>query len=248
MIVLKSQREIEKMRKSGQIVSKILQELKAMVRPGISTYQLDQRAETLIDQFHVRPAFKGYRGFQHCICASINEEVVHGIPSKQRIVQEGDFLSIDFGVIYEGFYGDSALTVGVGSISEEKQKLLKVTEASLWKGIDQMQVGHRLSDISHAVQSYVEKHGYSVVREFVGHGIGHELHEDPPIPNYGRPAEGPVLKTGMVFAIEPMVNQGDPDVMVLEDGWTAVTVDGKLSAHFEHTIALGDNGPEVLTI
>ena len=248
MIVLKSQREIEKMRKSGQIVSKILQELKAMVRPGISTYQLDQRAETLIDQFHVRPAFKGYRGFQHCICASINEEVVHGIPSKQRIVQEGDLLSIDFGVIYEGFYGDSALTVGVGSISEEKQKLLKVTEASLWKGIDQMQVGHRLSDISHAVQSYVEKHGYSVVREFVGHGIGHELHEDPPIPNYGRPAEGPVLKTGMVCAIEPMVNQGDPDVMVLEDGWTAVTVDGKLSAHFEHTIALGDNGPEVLTI
>jgi len=190
MIVLKSQREIEKMRKSGQIVSKILQELKAMVRPGISTYQLDQRAETLIDQFHVRPAFKGYRGFQHCICASINEEVVHGIPSKQRIVQEGDLLSIDFGVIYEGFYGDSALTVGVGSISEEKQKLLKVTEASLWKGIDQMQVGHRLSDISHAVQSYVEKHGYSVVREFVGHGIGHELHEDPPIPNYGRPADG----------------------------------------------------------
>jgi methionyl aminopeptidase len=247
MIVLKSAREIEKMKKSGQIVARILQQLKAKVRPGVTTLELDQLAEKLIKENNVLPAFKGYKGFKHCICASVNQEVVHGIPSEKRVLQEGDLFSADFGVIYEGYYGDSAFTVAVGKINSEYQKLVKVTEESLYKGIDQIKIGNHLSDISHAVQTHVEKHGFSVVREFVGHGIGQALHEDPPIPNYGEPHQGPVLKEGMVLAVEPMVNIGRPSVTILDDGWTAVTTDGSMSAHFEHTIAVTANGPDILT-
>ncbi len=247
MIILKSAREIENIRRGGGIVRKILMELKDYAKPGISTLELDQLAEKLTGQFQVKPAFRGYKGYQHCLCASINDEVVHGIPSSKRFLKEGDIIGLDFGVIYEGYYSDSAITVGIGKISDEARKLIRVTEEALWQGIAQMRPKNRLFDISHAVQKHVEQNGFSVVRQFVGHGIGQALHEDPAIPNYGDPQTGIELKAGMVFAVEPMVNTRGGDVRVLNDGWTAVTTDGGLSAHFEHTIAISEEGPSVLT-
>src|SRR3989338_213278 len=248
MIILKSPREIEKMKKSGRIVATILQEIKAAVKPGVSTLNLDQVAERWIEKFKVKSAFKGYKGYKHCLCTSINHEVVHGIPSPKRILQEGDIIGLDFGVVSEGYYGDAAITVPVGKISSEIQTLLEVTEQSLWKGIDQMKIKNYLSDISHVVQSHVESHGFSVVREFVGHGIGQALHEDPPVPNFGEPHQGTVLQEGLVLAIEPMVNRGKPEVLILSDGWTAVSSDRSLSAHFEHTVALTAEGVQILTL
>ena len=247
MIILKSPREIESMRKAGQVVGKILQELKSRVEPGISTGQINQWAEELIKQFKAKPAFKGYKGFPYSICTSLNEEVVHGIPSEKRILKEGDLLSLDFGVIVEGYYGDSALSLVVGKETPLQKKLIQVTEKSLWKGIEQMKVKNHLHDVSQAVQRTVEAEGFSVVRDFVGHGIGQKLHEEPPLPNYGESGTGPLLKAGMVLAIEPMVNEGKPEVRILDDGWTAVTQDGKLSCHFEHTVAILSDGPEILT-
>lgn len=247
MIVIKTAREIEKMKHAGKVVATILQELRSQVKPGMSTLAIDHIAENMIRKFKVKSAFKGYRGFKHCICTSVNEEVVHGIPSEKKILNSGDILSLDFGVIYDGYYGDSAITISVGEVSEVAKKLIDVTEASLWKGITQGIIGNTLHDISHAIQQYVEKNGFSVVREFVGHGIGQSLHEDPPVPNYGEPKTGMPLKEGMVLAIEPMVNIGEASVQILEDGWTAVTVDKSWSAHFEHTVALLADGPEVLT-
>lgn len=234
------------MRTAGRMVAEILQILREQVRPGVTTFELDQLAEEQCQKRKARPAFKGYGGFPYTICASPNDRVVHGFPNQQPLV-EGDIISIDFGLIIDGFYGDSAITVPVGRIAPKTEELLKVTQDSLACGIAKAVHGGHLSDISHAVQTRVEADGYSVVREFVGHGIGRQLHEDPQIPNYGIAGRGPKLKVGMTFAIEPMVNVGDPGVKVLNDGWTAVTVDGQLSAHFEHTIAVTDNGPEILT-
>lgn len=247
MIILKSKREIDKMRVSNRMVADILHELKAEMQPGITTRELDRLAEEKIRQRGAIPAFKGYRGFPASICTSVNEEVVHGIPSK-RVLKEGDLLSIDIGVLYDGYYGDSAITVGIGKIDAEAEKLLRVTEEALYAGIEQAQVGGFLSDISHAIQQYVEKHHYSVVKVFVGHGIGTSLHEEPQIPNFGPPGRGPKLREGMVLAIEPMVNIGGSDVEILEDKWTVVTADRTRSAHFEHTIALTEEGVEILTL
>ena len=234
------------MRKAGRMVAAILQLLSEKVRPGITSIELDRLAEKQCVKWKARPAFKGYGGFPFTICASPNDRVVHGFPNREPL-QEGDIISIDFGLIIDGFYGDSAVTIPVGKIDQQTAKLLAVTRASLDCGIAAAVSGGHLSDISNAVQERVESDGFSVVREFVGHGIGRQLHEDPQIPNYGPPGCGPQLKPGMTFAIEPMVNVGLPGVKVLEDGWTAVTVDGRLSAHFEHTIAITDNGPEILT-
>jgi methionyl aminopeptidase len=246
MVILKSPREIERIRISNQMVAEILQKLEAKIAPGVDTLSLDRMAETLALENKAVPAFKGYRGFPYSLCASVNEQVVHGFPSK-RSLEEGDILSIDFGILHDGYYGDAAITVPVGKTTDVAQRLLQVTKEALFLGIGQAVTGNRLSDISHAVQSHVEKAGFSVVRKFVGHGIGKDLHEDPQIPNYGKPGVGIRLKPGMVFAIEPMVNAGKYDVETLEDGWTAVTKDGSLSAHFEHTIAITENGPVVLS-
>jgi len=247
MVILKSQREIEKMRHAGRIVAEILAALKNIAKPGMTTLDLNRHSEQLIKKRGVISSFKGYKGYKHALCTSLNDEVVHGIPSKKRVLKEGDILSLDFGVIYEGYHGDSAITFPIGEVGSKVKKLLKVTEASLYKGIEKMTTKNRLFDISHAVQSYVEKNGFSVVRQFVGHGIGQALHEDPPVPNFGDPDEGFKLKVGMVFAIEPMVNMGEPEVRVLEDGWTAVSVDRSLTAHYEHTVAILSDGPEILT-
>lgn len=247
LINLRSQREIEKIRRACLIVAEILARLKEMVRPGISTWDLDALSEKLSTENKAKPAFKGYRGFPHSLCASVNEEVVHGIPSKERVLHEGDIVSLDFGVVVDGYYGDAAITVPVGKIAPEAERLCRVTEESLYEGIQQAVVSNRLSDISHAIQAYVEARGFSVVREFVGHGIGQHLHESPQIPNYGPPGKGVKLKPGMVLAIEPMINMGDPGVEILRDKWTAVTLDRKLSAHFEHTVAVTENGPYILT-
>nr|HID59230.1 type I methionyl aminopeptidase [Desulfobacterales bacterium] len=246
MIILKSPRELEKIRKSNVIVADILEILKERVRPGIDTLTLNDLAEKLAYKRGCKPAFKGYRGFPFSLCTSLNNQVVHGFPSKEPL-KEGDILSIDFGVVHDGYYGDAALTVPVGSVSEEALRLINVTREALYLGIEQARVGNRLFDISYAIQAHVEASGFSVVRKFVGHGIGKELHEEPQIPNYGTPGTGPRLKEGMVFAIEPMVNAGGSDVETLEDGWTAVTKDGSLSAHFEHTIAITGNGPIILS-
>jgi len=246
MIVLKTPAEMKRMRKSGQMVAEVLKMLESHVEPGITTQKLDQLAEEQCRKWKARPAFKGYGGFPFTICASPNDQVVHGFPNSEPL-REGEILSIDFGLIYDGFFGDSAITLPVGEIDDSTQRLLDVTLSSLEDGIAAAKNNGRLSDISNAVQSRVEKVGYSVVREFVGHGIGSRLHEDPQIPNYGLPGRGPKLKTGMTLAIEPMVNMGSPSVRVLEDGWTAVTLDGRLSAHFEHTVAITDQGPEILT-
>ena len=246
MIVCKSAREIERMRAANLLVADVLAELAALVAPGVTTADLDQEAERLVRAGGAEPAFKGYRGYPATLCASINEQVVHGIPSR-RAVAEGDIISLDMGVKLNGFYGDSAVTVPVGRVSEDVSRLLRVTQEALEKGIEQVRVGGRVSDIGHAIQAHVESNGFSVVREFVGHGIGASLHEEPQIANYGEPGRGPRLAEGMVFAIEPMVNMGKPAVKVLADGWTAVTRDGSLSAHFEHTVAVTKDGPFVLT-
>jgi methionyl aminopeptidase len=246
MIVCKSRREIEKLRVSGRVVREILEEMRTQVRPGVATLELETYAAKRVRQLGVKPAFRGYRGYPCCLCASVNNEIVHGIPSKRRL-SEGDIVSLDLGVIVDGYYGDSALTVPVGGILDSLKRLLRVTEESLQLAISQARVGNRLGDISSAVQQHAEKAGYSVVREFVGHGIGRALHEDPQIPNFGEPGHGPVLKEGMVLAIEPMLNEGAGDIRVLDDQWTAVTADGTFSAHFEHMVAITPNGPDVLT-
>jgi len=246
MIVCKSASELVRMRTANALVADVLGALEAMVLPGVTTLDLDAVAESLVREGGAEPAFKGYRGFPATVCASVNEEVVHGIPSK-RPLKAGDIVSLDVGVLLDGFYGDSALTVPVGEISVAAAKLLSVTEQSLERAISAVRAGARVSDLGHAVQHYVEANGYSVVREFVGHGIGTKLHEEPQIPNYGQPGQGPRLAEGMVLAIEPMVNIGSATVKVLKDGWTAVTSDGNLSAHFEHTVAVTAEGAEVLT-
>ena len=246
MIICKSPREIESLKKSNQIVALILEEIRRYIKPGITTIEIDRLAEKLIKKYHCAPAFKGYRGFPASICVSVNEQIVHGIPGKRRL-KEGDIVSLDLGVKVDGFFGDAAITVPVGKIDPESQKLLRVTKEALYKGIEQAQLGRRLSDISHAIQSWVEKHGFSVVRDFVGHGIGKNLHEEPQIPNFGRPNFGPRLKEGMVLALEPMVNIGSHEVKILDDGWTAVTADGSRSAHFEHSIAVTKDGPLILS-
>ncbi len=247
MVQLKSKAEIEKMRSAGAIVAQVLHEIEDLVKPGATTFDLDLFAQTRTKELGAKPAFKGYHGFPGTLCVSVNEEVVHGIPSKKRILKEGDIVGIDFGVILDGWFGDSARTFPVGKISPEAAKLLEITEKSLFLGIAEANPGQNLFDIGHAVQKYVESFGYSVVREFVGHGIGKNLHEDPQVPNFGIRGKGMVLKPGMVLAIEPMINAGKPEVRVLADGWTAVTVDKKLSAHFEHTIAITESGTEILT-
>ncbi|HXA56571.1 MAG TPA: type I methionyl aminopeptidase [Candidatus Acidoferrum sp.] len=247
MVICKSTAELEKMHRAGLLVWEVLEKMRAMVKPGISTKELDQFAEQYTRQHKAKPAFKGYRGYPGSVCTSINEEVVHGIPSASRKVKEGDILSMDFGVVMDGYYGDAALTVPVGNIAPEREKLLRVTRESLERAIEKVRAGNRLGDISAAVQQWVEKNGYSVVREFVGHGIGTKMHEDPQLPNYGPPGQGPRLQEGMVLAIEPMVNTGSPAVKVLDDDWTAVTADGSDSAHFEHTVAVTANGPWILT-
>lgn len=247
MIVCKSPDEIAKMRAASRIVSDVLEQLRAAVEPGITTRELDELAEREIRSAGAVPAFKGYRGFPATLCVSVNEEVIHGIPSRRKL-QEGDIVSLDMGVKLDGFFGDSAITVPVGRVSKEATALLETTHAALWRAIDRVRVGARISDLGHAVQTLVESQGFSVVREFVGHGIGSSLHEEPQIPNYGQPGRGPRLAPGMVLAVEPMVNMGSPDVKVLPDGWTAVTRDGRLSAHFEHTVAVTAEGPLVLTL
>ncbi|HVL70072.1 MAG TPA: type I methionyl aminopeptidase [Vicinamibacterales bacterium] len=246
MIVCKSPAEIERMRAAAALVADVLAELAAMVAPGVSTLELDAAAERLVREGGAEPAFKGYRGYPNTLCASVNEQVIHGIPTK-RPLAEGDIVSLDIGVKLNGFYGDSAVTVPVGRVSDEAARLLRVTQESLEKGIAQVRLGGRVSDIGHAIQAHVEAHGFSVVREFVGHGIGTSLHEEPQIANYGDPGRGPRLAEGMTLAIEPMVNVGRPGVKMLSDGWTAVTRDGSLSAHFEHTVAVTKDGPLVLT-
>ncbi len=247
MIILKSERELELMRRAGRIVALAVQELEAAVKPGVTTGELDRLAEDLIKRHNAVPAFKGYQGFPGSICTSVNDEVVHGIPGPRKL-QEGDIISIDVGVIYRGYYGDMAVTFPVGEVSQEAKRLIKVTRESLYAGVKKAYPGSRLSDISHAVQSYVEANGFAVVRDYVGHGIGQNMHEDPQIPNFGRPGFGPVLKPGMVLAIEPMVNAGTYEVRTLPtDNWTVKTVDGSLSAHFEHSVAVCEDGPEILT-
>jgi methionyl aminopeptidase len=247
VIVCKSASEIERMRAANMLVADVLHELGTLVAPGVTTADLDVAAEKLVRAAGAEPAFKGYRGYPATLCASINEEVVHGIPSKKRALGAGDIVSLDMGVKLNGFYGDSAVTVPVGRVSDNVLQLLKVTQEALELAIVQVRVGGRVSDIGHAVQRHVEANGFSVVREFVGHGIGSSLHEDPQIANYGEPGRGPRLAEGMVLAIEPMVNMGRSAVKVLADGWTAVTKDGSLSAHFEHTVAVTRDGPLVLT-
>lgn len=246
MIICKTPREIEIMREAGRIVALTHQELKQHITPGITTKELDQIAEKTIQKYGATPSFKGYNGFPGSICASVNEELVHGIPGKRKL-KEGDIISIDIGAKYNGYHGDSAWTYPVGNISESVQKLLDVTEKSLYLGLEQVKPGERLSNISHAVQTHAEENGFSIVREYVGHGIGQDLHEDPQIPDYGPPNRGPRLKPGMVICVEPMVNQGRRYVKTLSDDWTVVTVDGKWCAHFEHTIALTEAGYEILT-
>ena len=248
MVQLKSKSEIEQMRKAGAVVAQVLLEIGEMVKPGVSTADLDLFAQVRTKELGAKPAFKGYHGFPATLCVSVNEEVVHGIPSKKRILNDGDIVGVDFGVVLDGWYGDSAKTFCVGKVSDEIDKLVKITEKSLYLGIDQAKSGNHLFDIGHAIQNYVESYGFSVVREFVGHGIGKNLHEDPQVPNYGSKGKGMLLKPGMVIAIEPMINAGRPEVKVLSDGWTAITADRKWSAHFEHTVAITEQGNQILTL
>ncbi|MDI3538856.1 MAG: methionyl aminopeptidase [Bacillota bacterium] len=246
MIILKSPQEIDIMRAAGRLTALAVAELKRAIRPGVTTAELDALAEDFITRHGGIPAFKGYQGFPGSICASINNEVVHGIPGLRQ-VKSGDIISIDIGAIVDGYVGDAAFTAPVGEVSEEALELLRVTEEALYRGIAEARPGRRLSDIGHAIQVHVEKAGFSVVRDYVGHGIGTKMHEDPPVPNYGPPGRGPRLQAGMVLAIEPMVNRGTYEVRVLPNGWTVVTADGSLSAHFEHTVAITEAGPEILT-
>jgi methionyl aminopeptidase len=247
---LKSKEDVARMRRAGGIVAEVLQRLQEEVRPGVTTLELDRIAEELTRKRGAVPAFKGYRVadrvFPASLCVSINEEVVHGIPSA-RALHEGDIVGLDFGVVVDGYYGDAAVTVPVGAITEQAQHLVEATRESLWQGIGTIRAGRRLGDLSHAIQSYAEGAGLSVVREFVGHGIGRRLHEEPQVPNFGEPGRGRLLREGMVLAIEPMLNLGEPGVLVKDDGWTAVTRDGSLSAHFEHSVAITADGPMVLT-
>ena len=247
MIVCRSAAELDAMRAAGRLVGEVLTALAAKVTPGVSTADLDRIAERMIVEAGGIPAFKGYHGYPATICSSINEEVIHGIPSSGRVLKEGDVISLDVGASLAGYFGDSAITVPVGQVSEEAATLLRVTEESLYKAIAVVKPGGRVSDIGHAVQKHVEAYGFSVVREFVGHGIGQRMHEEPQVPNYGEPGRGPRLAEGMVLAIEPMVNAGKPAVKVLSDGWTAVTKDKRLSAHFEHTVAVTAGAPWILT-
>ncbi|WP_019244398.1 MULTISPECIES: type I methionyl aminopeptidase [Bacillus] len=246
MIICKTPREIEIMRHAGKIVALTHQELKKHIVPGITTKELDTIAENFIRKHDAIPSFKGYNGFRGSICASVNEELVHGIPGK-RILKNGDIISVDIGAKYQGYHGDSAWTYAVGEIDEETQRLLDVTEESLYRGLEEAKPGVRLSNISHAIQTFAEANNFSIVREYVGHGVGQDLHEDPQIPHYGPPNKGPRLKPGMVLAVEPMVNAGSRYVKTLEDDWTVVTQDGKMCAHFEHTIAITESGYEILT-
>lgn len=247
MIELKSAREIGLMRRAGHILADVVDRLRGSVKAGMSTLEIDEDVEDFIRSQGARPAFKGYRGFPATVCVSINEEVVHGIPSAHRRIQEGDIVGLDLGCIVDGYYADCAFTLAVGEVPTRVHELLDATRQSLAAGIAECRPGRRLSDVSHAIQSHVERHGFSVVRAFVGHGIGRALHEEPQVPNFGDPGRGPQLKPGMVLAIEPMVTMGSWEVRILDDGWTAVTRDGSLAAHFEHTIAVTESGPEVLT-
>ena len=246
MVYLRKPDEIEAIRASAQLVAQTLEMLEREVKPGRTTGELDRLAETFIRDRGGRPAFKGYRGFPAAICPAVNEEVVHGIPG-DRVLREGDIVGLDVGVEMNGYYGDAAITVPVGRVSGEAENLLRVTREALLKGIAQARAGNRVGDISHAIQSHAERHGYSVVRALVGHGIGREMHEEPQVPNYGPPERGPRLMAGQVLAIEPMVNLGGYDVVTQPDGWTVVTKDGSLSAHFEHTVAIGTDGAEILS-
>lgn len=247
MIPLKSREDLEMMRKSGEILARIMRKIKEFVSEGISTIEIDRLAEELIRKENAKPAFKGYKGFPATICTSINEQVVHGIPSERKL-KEGDIISLDLGLNYRDYFSDIAVTLAVGKISAKARKLIETTKNALCEGIKQARIDNHLSDISYAIQNCVEKNGFSVVRQFVGHGIGKSLHEEPEIPNFGRPDKGTLLRAGMVLAIEPMVNQGSWECEILDDGWTAVTKDGLLSAHFEHTVAITDKGPEILTL
>jgi len=246
VIIIKSQREIGHLRRANALVAEVFQKLKKVVAPGISTRELDQIAEEIILSKGATPAFKGYRGFPATLCTSINEEVVHGIPGQRRL-EEGDIVSLDVGTKLNGYFGDGAITLPVGEVDDEVQKLIEVTEKALRIGIGKAKIGNRLFDISYAIQTWVESQGFSVVRDYVGHGIGMDLHEEPQIPNFGSPHQGPRLEKGMVLSLEPMVNEGTYEVRILSDGWTVVTADRKRSAHFEHTIAITDEGPEILS-
>jgi len=247
MIVLKSPREIELMREAGKIVALTLAVLAEKAKEGVSTAQLEKWAEELIRKNKAIPSFKGYRGYPASICVSVNEEVVHGIPNPKRILKEGDVVSIDVGVIYKGYHGDAAITIGIGRVTEEAKKLIEVTKGALEAAISAAKAGNRLGDISWAIQSYAEKHGFNVVREYTGHGIGRNMHEEPQVPNVGTPGKGVLLKPGMTLALEPMVVAGSWEVEVLPDGWTVVTKDKSLAAHFEHTIVITDGEAEILT-
>ena len=246
-VVLKSSQEIEKMRRAGKIVREVLELVRTRVKPGVTTLDLEKAAEARLKELNVKAAFKGYHGYPCVLCTSVNSEVVHGIPSPKRVLKQGDIVSVDFGVVVDGYYGDSAITVPVGEIDENAARLLRVTEQSLQAAIAVVKPGATLGDVGAAVQGVVEGEGFSVVRDFVGHGIGSQMHEDPQVPNYGQKGQGMKLKPGMVIAIEPMVNAGKPEVMVLDDGWTAVAKDGSMSAHFEHTVAVTADGARILT-
>ena len=246
MIIYKTEEEIRAMRESSQIVAKVLADLRPMIKPGLRTSELDERAEQRAREFGAKPAFKGYRGYPASLCISINEEIIHGIPSR-RTLQAGDIVSLDFGVLYNGFYGDAARTFPVGTVSPLAQRLIAAAEQAFYKGVENMTEGKRVSDISAAIQQYVEAQGFSVIRQFVGHGIGHSLHEEPQVPNFGFPGRGPKIRKGLVLAIEPMIAAGDWDVEVQTDGWTAVTKDRSLAAHFEETVALTEGGLEILS-
>jgi methionyl aminopeptidase len=246
MVILKLPDEIEKARASNRIVAEVLSRLREKVKPGVTTRELNKLAEEVTEKRGAKPAFKGYRGFPYSLCTSVNDQVVHGMPS-ERVLLEGDIIGIDFGVYHHGYFGDAAITLPVGKVDKKALMLMQVTEQSLYAGIEQIRAGNRLGDISAAVQGKVEIAGFSVVRDYVGHGVGKNLHEDPQIPNYGKKGRGVLLKTGMILAIEPMVNEGDYKVRVLPDGWTVVTVDGSLSAHFEHSVAITDKGPDILS-
>ncbi len=246
-IRLKAPWEIELLRRANAIVAEVLATLKEVIAPGVTAWDLNCLAEEICKKRGARPAFKGYRGYPFSLCVSVNEEVVHGMPLKEKVLKEGDIVSLDFGTIYEGYYGDAALTVAVGEVSAEAQRLMKVTEEALYLAIDKARIGNRLQDISVAIQRHVESHGYNVVRDFVGHGIGQALHEPPEVPNFGRPGKGPRLKAGMVLAIEPMVVTGSYALEILPDGWTAVTKDRGLAAHYEHSIVITAKGPQILS-
>jgi methionyl aminopeptidase len=248
MVELKNKNEIARIRESGRMVAKVLKKLKEMVRPGLVTYELDETARKMTKGFGAKPAFLGYRGYSAAVCVSINCEVVHGFPTKKRILKEGDIVSLDFGVEYGGYFGDAAITVAVGKVPFTTQKLMETTEQCLYKGIEQAKAGRRLYDISAAVQKHAESSGFSIVRDFVGHGVGRQLHEDPLVPNYGKQGTGILLEPGIVIAIEPMVNIGGYEVDVQDDEWTVVTRDRSLSAHYEHTIAITEEGPQILTL